>query len=293
MLNLIVAPYNQNPQAEKHTKKVVKILKREKAEYSVYFSNSAEDVSFTVENLVASGETEFVLIGDDALIHQFVNAVKDISKVKIGIVATSKHNDFASYIGIAPKPVQAIKDILEKNIETVDYLLVNNSIKVVNNLVVGATAEIFEIFKSYKIQNSLTEKYANFKYANKFEGIELGIVGAKNTKIKFENMFELSISNGGLLEGKQLSPLSCVQDGLMNLNYVTMPAREERKKYLKLYKKGNQVYDENTKQLWLPNVKIVNPDKRIKIMADEVLQTVNELNVEVVENGLKIFKRIN
>ena len=293
MLNLIVAPQEQNSNAETCTKKVVKILKNEKAEYSVYFSTSMQDVAANVQELINLGESDFILVGDDTLIHTFINTVKDLSKVKIGLIPTGNQNDFANYIEIAKKPTQAIKDILEKNIENVDYLLLNNTTKIINNIAIGSTVELFEIFKTYKLQNSLTKKFLTMKYGNKFEGIELAFPTNKSTRPKYENIFELSISNGGLLHGNHLSPLSNVKDGLLNLNFAVVPEKDERKKYLKLFKKGNQIYNENPKQLWQNSVKIVNPDKRIKILADSCLMTVEELNVQVVENGLKIYKKIN
>jgi len=293
MLNLIVAPREQNSSAEICTKKVVKILKKEKAEYSVYFSTSMQDIATNVQELLNLGESDFILVGDDTLIHTFINTVKDLSKVKIGLVPTGRHNDFANYIEIAKKPAQAIKDILEKNLENVDYLLLNNSTKIINNITLGASVEMFEIFKTYKLQNSLTKKFLMLKYGNKFEGIELAFPTNKSSKPKYENIFELSISNGGLLQGTHISPLSNVKDGLLNLNFAIVPEKEERKKYLKLFKKGNHVYNENTKQQWLSSVRIVNPDKRIKILADSCLMDVEELNVQVVENGLKIYKKID
>ena len=293
MLNLIVAPREQNSKAEKCAKKVVKILKAENVEYSVYFSMSMQDISTNVQELLNVGESDFILVGDDTLIHTFINTVKDISKVKIGLIPTGKHNDFADYIEISKKPKQAITDILEKNIENVDFLLLNNSTRVINNILVGASVELFEIFKTYKLQNSLTKKFLTMKYGNKFEGIELAFANNKSTKPKYENIFELDISNGGLLYGNHISPLSNVRDGMFNLNYSVEPEKEERKKYLKLFKKGNQVYSEKTKQLWQNSVRIVNPNKRIKVLADSSIMTVEELNVQVVENGLKIYKKID
>ena len=293
MLNLIVAPRDQNSKAEKCTKKVVKILKHEKIEYSVYFSMSMQDIATNVQELINIGESDFILVGDDTLIHAFINTVKDLSKIKIGIIPTGKHNDFANYIEISKNPKQAITDILEKNIENLDFLLLNNSTRVINNILVGASVELFEIYKTYKVQNAITKKFLALKYGNKFEGIELAFMSNKSTRPKYENIFELDISNGGLLHGNHISPLSNVRDGLFNLNYSAEPEKEDRKNYLKLFKKGNQVYSERTKQLWQNSVKIVNPDKRIKILADSQIMTVEELNVQVVENGLKIYKKIN
>lgn len=293
MLNLIVAPFEQNPKAEKYTKKVVRILKQEKIEYSVYFCINPENVLTNIQELLDLGEKDFVLVGDDVLIHSFINNVKDLSKIKLGIIPVGKNKDFSNYIQISNKPTQAIKDILENNTESFDYLLVNNKTKVLNNVTVGASAEMFEIYNQYKMKNFLSKQFLMFKYGNKFEGIDLAFNAPKNVKTKWENVFELNISNAGLLNNKQVSPLSNAQDGLLNVNYALVPPMEERKKYLKKFNKGSQVKDERTKQSWKESVVVTNPDKRIKILADNKLITVEELEVKVVENGLNIYKKID
>ena len=293
MLNLIVAPHNQNKQAERCAKKVVKVLKNDKIEYSVYFSASETDISTSANELIALGETEFVLVGGDKLVQIFLNTVKDPSRIKIGLVPTGKNNNFANYIGISKNPVQAIKDILERNIETMDYLVLNNTTKILNNITIGATAELQELYNSYKMKNIFSKNYLLAKYGNKFEGIELSFINQKTVKPKLENIFELSIANAGYLNGYNISPLSNVQDGLLNLNYTLLPAKEDRKKYLKMLKNGKTVQTEQTKQLWQESVRITNPERRIKILADGELQTVEEINVQVVENGLKIYKKID
>ncbi len=288
MLNIIVAPYDVCDRGESITKKVVSYLKSEKVEFSVYFSKTLDDVKKNAEEIYALGELEYVVVGNDTVINAFLNGVKDINKIKLGIVPTSKDDDFAKYLGLSSHPVQAIKDILTKHIEAVDYLILNDQI-VLNNIIVGASAEIFEIYDQYKVKNAFTEKLALMQYGNKFEGINLSF-DLKSGKVKNENIFELSISNGGLARKKELSPLANVQDGLFNFNYVSILEKNERKKYLKLFNSGKQIYDEKTKQHWINQIRITNEEKHIKAIVDGSLQTLEELNVRLVEGGLKLMK---
>ena len=132
----------------------------------------------------------------------------------------------------------------------------------------------------YKIQNTITKNYALIKYGNKFDGIDLKIE-SKNQKVIQDNIYELSISNGGKSNGR---------DGLFNFNYITTPPKDSRKKYLKLFKKGEHIYNENTKQYWLNNIKISNPDNKIKAVVDGKVITVENMNVSVLEKVLKLYK---
>ncbi|MCQ2565009.1 MAG: hypothetical protein MJ152_04055, partial [Clostridia bacterium] len=209
MLNIISGPCAYDGHADATTKKLVKYLKSEKQEFSVYFSKTFEDFASTIAELTSNLETEFVVVGDDVVIHEFLNAVFDISKIKFGIVQSGAKNDFSTYLEIPSNPLASLKNILQKKVVGVDYLAVNNKL-VLNNLVVGASAELFEIVNNYKIKNFATETYASIKYYNKFEGINLTI-DTKTGKPKTETVFDLSIANGGLLHGKHISPLANVQ----------------------------------------------------------------------------------
>ncbi len=289
MLNIIVAPYEICDKGESYTKKIVSYLKNEKMEFSVYFSRTLDDITTSVQEILALGETEFVVVGNDVVLNKFLNAVKEVGKIKLGIIPTNKHDDFAEFLEISSNPIQAIKDILAKHIEEVDYLIMNDQI-VLNNILVGASAEIFEIYNQYKIKNSFTQKIATMQYGDKFEGIILNF-DFKSNKIKNENIFELSIANGGLSRKKHISPLANVKDGLMNFNYSTILQKNERKQYLNLFNSGKQIYNNNTKQHWTNQLRITNEDNRIKAIVDGTLLNLEEINVQVVENGLKLYTK--
>lgn len=291
MLNLIVAPPDVAENGEGYCKRIVAFLKEQKVEYAVYFHEKLEDIAGSVSSALSSGENEFVVVGPDAVINAFVNAVKDLSKIKFGIVPTGKQDDFAKFLGISSNPIQAIKDILQKKLDTVDYLLVND-IKVVNNVLVGASADIFEKYNEHKVKNFITQNLAVMQYASKFDGVELTL-NLKGNKEKTETIYELSIANGGLSQGKKVSPLSNVKDGLFNLTYVALPEKEERKKYLSLFKKGEHIYKEGTNQFWLESLKITNADNKIKALIDGRIFNLDEINVSIVENGLKIFRNLD
>ena len=289
MLNLMVSPLEYNENGEKIAKKVVHYLKGEKDVYAVYFSPTIQDLEKNTLDLTTQGETEFVVIGNDLVLNSFINSVQDLSKIHLGIIPTSKRDDFASYLELNSNPIQAIKDILENNIEEIDYLTLND-MKVINNILVGASIEIFEVYNQYKMKNVITKQLAMMRYGNAFEGIELNIE-MKAGKAKTENIFELSIANGGNSKGKPVSPLSNVRDGLFNFNYALIMEKNERKKYLNLFRKGNQIYNEATQQFWINSLKITNPDNKIKALVDGKIMRLEEMEIGMVEKGLKILKK--
>ena len=291
MLNLIVAPYEISENAEKYAKRLVSFLKEQKIEYAVYFHTSLDDVAKSVNESLLLGETEFVIVGEDATVNAFINSVEDLSKIQLGIVPTSNHDDFAKFLGLSTNPIQAIKDILLKQVEPVDYLVCND-IKVVNNILIGASVEVFEKYNEHRVKNFITQKLSIMQYAGNFEGVELTL-DFKGNKNVTETIYELSIANGGLSQGKKISPLANVQDGLFNLNYTALPEKEQRKKYLSLFKNGEQIYKEATNQFWLESLKIMQAENKIKALVDGRVVNFENMNVSVVENGLKLFRNLN
>lgn len=289
MLNIIVAPRSHNSTAEKHIKKIAKYLKINKEEFSVYFLHSLLDMPNVVREITSLGENEFIIIGDDIVINEFLNSTKDVTKIKLGIIPTSKKDDFASYIGLPCKPIQAIKEILERNIVQTDLLLVND-IKVLNCLIVGASVDVWNKYSQFKIKNTLSEQIALAKYAPKFEGEHLTLT-TKNGKIKTEHIYELVVANGGKSKGKLVSPLSNVTDGLFNLSYSLFTEKNENIKNLKLFNSGRHIYSENTKQHWLNNLKITNEINQIQVIIDGKLHNLEKLDISLIENGLKLYKK--
>lgn len=290
MLNIIVAPLSECEKSESYCKTIVSQLKASKTEYSVYFSPTINAVEENAEILTKEGETDFVVVGNDVVLHTFLNSVKDISKIRVGIVPTGDA-DFAYYLGTSSNPNQAIKDIISGNVEEVDYLNLNN-LKVINNIIIGASAELYELYSHQKIKNAITRKLLRSRYGNSFTGINLTLSNKESTKADQveEKVFELCVANGGKSKGKTISPLSNVSDGLFNLTYINVEETEERKKSLTQFEKGESIYDERTHQKWLNNIKLTPVSGQIKALVDGKILKFDSMNISVVEKGLKLFK---
>lgn len=289
MLNIIVSPKVHNAKGEKRIKKVVKYLKEQKQDFSVYFLHELSDMAESVKEIISLGETDFVILGDDVVINEFINVCKDLSKIKLGIIPTGRKDDFASYIGIPSDPISALKQILKLNVCSVDLMLVND-IRVLNSAVIGASVEILENYQNFKIKNFISEKFAAIKYANSFNGEQLTIAN-KNGKTKTENVYEMVIANGGKNRGKLVSPLSNIQDGLINVSYCLTEAKRDNKKHLKAFNVGKHIYSDDTKQYWLTNLKVSNLNNQVKVMVDGRIVYANKLEISIVENGLKLYAK--
>ena len=287
MLNLIVAPTSECSNAENITKKVVKFLKAENVEYSVYFSASIKDIRSSVDELVSFGETEFVIVGCCSIFNEVLNSFKDIAKMKFGFIPTSRKDDFAKFIELETNPISAIKNILNRKVSEMDFLIVNNK-KVINNIVIGASVEILELQNQLKLKNIITEKFVEAKVSDEYTGTNLSIQ-QKNGRAKNLNVYELVVANGGYSKGKYISPLSNVKDGLFNLIYTEQTGEKTDFKNLQKFTGGTHIYSEDVVQQWINNLKITNADKKIKAIVDGRIETFESLDISIFENGLKIY----
>ena len=67
--------------------------------------------------------------------------------------------------------------------------------------------------------------------------------------------------------------------------------KNDRKKYLNLFRKGNQIYNEATQQFWINSLKLTNPDNKIKALVDGKIMRLEEMEIGIVEKGLKLLKK--
>lgn len=282
MLNLIVNPYAGGGLAKNNTKVITKYLKKEKIPYLVYFCEKESDVKTFVEELCKSGEKEFVLIGGDGTIHQFVNSV-DMSKVNFGIVPSGDHNNFAKSIGLEFNAIKAIENILAQNIERYDYIKCND-IYAVNYVALGCIEEIKHKLKDDKHQ---ANSFDYFKNLNKCSPLELTIVN-KDVKEKNQVLDECYIANGLYKDRSKISPLSNLQDGLFNLICVANNGKRKVSSYLKI-KHGKHIYNDLNKTYWLENATINSNNTPLKIEIDGELYEMEKLDISTIEGGLNIY----
>ena len=286
MLNVIVNPVAGNGLAERNIKKVSKYLKKEKVAYLVYFTEKETDVAEFAQTLTASDEKDFVLIGGDGTIHQFINAVDDISKINIGIIPSGKNNNFANSLGLEFNPIKAISNIIENKIEKIDYLKIND-MKACNYVSFG----VLESAKHNIKRIGKKSKPNIFDYISaikKSDAIEIGING-DDLKEKKLLICECYIANGAYIGSKMhASPLSNMQDGLCNIVCVSTK-NKVLSHYLKI-KKGSHIYDEENKTFWCPNFTVSTNPMPIFADVDGELVELKQLSVTVIDGGLNIIQ---
>ncbi|MBQ8430363.1 MAG: hypothetical protein IJX26_00240 [Clostridia bacterium] len=286
MLNIICNPIAGKNKASKNIKKVSKYLKKEKIPYLVYFSEKPDDISTFASELYKAGEKEFIIVGGDGTIHNFINAIPDLSQINIGIIPSGIQNNFAKSAMLETNPVLAIQNILNNKIEKFDIVKCND-IKSINCIAFGAV----ELVKHSSLKNGKPKNpniFDKMKGIKSFEPIQINFSG-EEIKDKNINILQCYIANGNFKGKLKISPLSNVQDGLANIICVTAKENKSRiSEYINI-KAGKHIYSEENKIYWAPKVNISTSVVPVMAEIDGEIIELNQLNIQILEKAINIF----
>lgn len=287
MLNLIVNPQAGNGLALKNMKIVVKHLKSEKVAYMVYFCEKIEAIKATTQNLIDTQEKDIVIIGGDGTIHNVINSVTDLKKINIGIIPSGKNNNFAKTLFLPKNPLEAINNILENNVIQVDYFIINSKIKCCNATSFGATQSIKHKLITENKKTSIFNIFSYIKAIKNPEPLELNFFGEElnNKKVFIQDCY---ICNGQYVGKNHISPLSNIQDGLLNIICIQNKNKIRLLDFWDIYK-GKHIKKESCSNYWADDFKITCSKLPIKTLIDGEPYELEELNIQTIENGLNIF----
>lgn len=286
MLNVIVNPVAGGKLARNNIKKISKYLKKENVPYLVYFSEKDEDIEEYASNLYKSGEKEFIIVGGDGTIHKFINAIPDLSKVKIGIIPSGINNNFATALNLDFNPIKNLENILKGKTESFDYLTCGK-IKICNCLSLGFVENVKHMLLRNEKNKlpSLFDYLTNFK---KYQPIQLNFTGS-DIKEKNINVLQCYICNGSSQGKLKISPLSNIQDGLSNIICITKTDNKvSLSEYLKL-RKGKHIYNENNKTFWAGEFTFTSSEMPVRSIIDGECYELDNLSIKTVESGLNIY----
>lgn len=286
MLNIIVDPKAGKGLAVKNVKQVSKYLKKEKIPYLVYFIEKDSDIGEFATGLTKAGETDFVFLSDDDVIHNFLNNCLEVNKLHIGIIPSGKYNNFAKSLNLEFNPTKAIQNILMNNLEQFDYIKCNDKIAL-NYLAFGAVEcyENRETSEKVKKNISFLEK---LKALKTFEPIQINFSG-KEIKEKNIVIKECYIANGVFKDNLCVSPLSNLQDGLCNVVCITSKEGSSPIREMLTIRRAKHIYNEENKIFWATQFGLTTSSVPLSVKIDGLFYSFNELSVSIVENGLNIY----
>lgn len=113
MYHFIVNPNARSSLGRTVWKELEKVLKQEKVDYQVHFTQFQKHSTRIVKEITQDGaEHTIVVLGGDGSVNEAVNGIHDFSKVTFGYIPIGSSNDFARGLKIPSDPRAALSVIL-------------------------------------------------------------------------------------------------------------------------------------------------------------------------------------
>lgn len=282
MINIIANIRSGKGLGLKSLKKVTAYLADNAIDYTLYVTNYKGHATEIARSVSINGGT-VIAMGGDGTFHEVVNGIVDIDNTKVGFIPSGRGNDFARATGFSLNPIRALKTILRGHTEKIDYIQIGDK-RCINVAGTGLDVKVLEL--ADKSKNALSYLNSLLYCLNHFETCHATITIDGNIQ-KTYDCFMIGVCNGIAFGGNmRISPLSKVDDGLLDVIIIEMPKDGKVLKLVPKFTKG--------KHLDMPITTHIRC-KTVKIQSDAPVELDGEIYYElpfdckIVEKGLSVY----
>lgn len=287
MFDIIFNPTSGKTKSTKALKRVEEIFTRQNVPYTVHVTKYPQHATEIASNLTKSGNCNLLVLGGDGTFNEVLNGIVCFDNVKVGLIPCGTGNDFVRATTLSTNVDEAVQTVLCGNVECVDFIQIDDK-RALN--CAGAGMDVDTLVKYAQMKH--------FKGKIKYYLALLSVL----IKLKFHkatittddqqihtSIFMVAIGNGTCIGGGMpVSPLSNVQDGLLNVVIINeLPRRKVLGALLKFLK---------GKHLSLPCVQhFLTKKVTLQILDDgktEIdgeVQNQQTLNCQVVTGKLQLY----
>ena len=280
-----MSPIDSNA-VRKVSKSVSRYFKEKDIAFAVYFCCEEGELERVSHNLSLKGEQDYILIGDNDALNQFVNGVVDLSKVCVAVVSSGRNN-FAKMLK-QNKHVRAYLDqILLKKRAQIDLIKCNDRIAV-NNISCGIDVPAVENYESHKVKSKLNRTRAIYRSLFSFGQMQASI-SINGEKFKERQFLLLAFCNGKYIAGNiKINPHSNLSDGLANVIIIPPTTNFKRWLLLRKMKSGKHVYLPSVEEYWASELSLQN-EQIFKINIDGTIYEMKNPKLTVLPNALNVY----
>lgn len=285
MWNILVSPID-NRAVRKISKAVSHYFKEKDVAFAVYFCGEAGELERVSNELSLKGEHDYILIGDNDALNQFVNGVVDLSDVCVAVVSSGKNN-FAKMLKQS-KHIKAYLDhILLKQRMQIDLIKCNDRIAV-NYVSCGLDVPAVENYESHKVKSDFNRTRAIYRSLFSFGQMQANVTidgEHKNAK----PFLMLSFCNGKYIAGHiKINPHSNLNDGLANLIIIPPMTNFKRFMLLQKMKSGKHIYNPVVEEYWASVVTLQN-EQIFKMNIDGTIHEMKNPKLIVLPGALNVY----
>ena len=288
MYHIIVNPQGGKGKSLKALATVEEMFKNNNAQYVVHKTEYAGHATEITKELSKNPDTNIVVMGGDGSFHEVLCGIDNFDNVTLGLIACGSGNDFIKKSGHSTNVKEAVQTILNGKVGYVDYMEMGKY----RCLNVGGGGMDVDVLLKYAQCKTLKGKaayYYSLFYTllhTRFHHLRITADGVT----KDTSVFMIGIGNGGFIGGGiPICPGAVVDDGLLNVGYVSEMKKSKILFRLAKFLKGKHVGTEwggeyTAKKITLEAL----DDSRFELDGEIIEDT--KLDIEVVHGKLKMFR---
>ncbi|HEY8389863.1 MAG TPA: diacylglycerol kinase family protein [Clostridia bacterium] len=282
---------SSSKKGKRAVKDITKELTKRGVEFEFHFTQYAKHAKVLAAEVSQAGAKNIIGVGGDGTFHEIINGIQNLSEVNLGFIPLGSGNDFAACAKLKKGNVKkALNDILTGNIKKIDYIQFEDGLRCLN---IAGTGLDVEVLKNTLAMRRLKGKpmylWGLIRALKNFNPYKINVEIDGQTK-SYECIM-VGVANGMYFGGgMNLSPLSNISDGKLNVVIIKMVKRSQIKFLLPKFLRGSHINMYFSEHYVVDKVKITN-DQSYRVELDGEIYSNLNFDCHVVPGGINMLGR--